>query len=261
MEISVETHDDEVRAAFGKNHYTMEQVEESIRAALRHGCKRFDLYFMTGIPTQTAESIRETGPYVEHLYEVTGNDPRLLAFSSPMAPFLDPGSMAFDNPERFGYKRRATTLEEHRRLLVQPSWKYIMNYESDCLSADDLVDAQYEVGIQINRTKARLGMVPQDVALETERRIHDARVAMARIDDAMERPAGAARAEALLLLKSEMELLSESTVCEKRQLNWPHKASWRHVVAVIGLWIRETLAHLFGRRHAAPRSVPATPEV
>src|SRR5512139_3661914 len=49
VEISVETHDDEVRAAFGKNHYTMEQVEESIRAALRNGCQRFDLYFMTGI--------------------------------------------------------------------------------------------------------------------------------------------------------------------------------------------------------------------
>jgi hypothetical protein len=226
---------------------------------LRHGCKRFDLYFMTGIPTQTAESIRETPAYVEHLYEVTGNDPRLLAFSSPMAPFLDPGSMAFDNPEQFGYKRRATTLEEHRQLLVQPSWKYIMNYESEYVSPGDLVDAQYEVGIEINRLKARLGMVPQDVAGETERRIQEARVAMSRIDDAMARPAGAARAEALLLLKSEMELLSESTVCEKRQLNWPHKANWRHVVAVIGLWVRENVAHLFGRRPPVPHSVRVTP--
>ncbi|MBA4370758.1 MAG: TIGR04190 family B12-binding domain/radical SAM domain protein, partial [Coriobacteriaceae bacterium] len=55
-EISVESHDDDVRAAFGKHHYTMSQVEESIAAALRHGCSRFDLYFMTGLPTQTAAS-------------------------------------------------------------------------------------------------------------------------------------------------------------------------------------------------------------
>ena len=34
--------------------------------------------------------------------------------TSPMAPFLDVGSMAFDNPEKFGYKLRARTLEEHR---------------------------------------------------------------------------------------------------------------------------------------------------
>jgi B12-binding domain/radical SAM domain protein len=258
-EISVETHDDQVRAAFGKSHYTMEQVEESIRAALRNGCKRFDLYFMTGIPRQSAKSILETPEYVEHLYEVTGNDSRLLAFSSPMAPFLDPGSMAFDEPARFGYRRRATTLEEHRQLLVQPSWKYIMNYESEYVSPDELVDAQYEVGIEINRLKARLGMVPRNVALETERRIQDARAAMSRIDEAMSRPAGAARAEALLTLKSEMELLSESTVCEKRQLNWPHKANWRHVLAVMGLWIRENAAQFFGRRQAAPRSATVKP--
>ena len=34
-----------------------------------------------------------------------------------MAPFLDPGSLVFDNPEEYGYTLRATTLEEHRQLL------------------------------------------------------------------------------------------------------------------------------------------------
>ncbi len=56
---SVESHDDAVRAAFGKKHYTMEQVETSIDAALRHGCKRFDLYFMTGYPAD-GDSVRDT---------------------------------------------------------------------------------------------------------------------------------------------------------------------------------------------------------
>ena len=69
--------------AFGKKHYTMAQVEDSIRAALRNGCKRFDLYFMTGIPNQSAASILETTEYVAGLYERVGRDPRLLAFSSP----------------------------------------------------------------------------------------------------------------------------------------------------------------------------------
>ena len=32
VEISVESHDDDVRAAFGKQHYTMEQVEETVIA-------------------------------------------------------------------------------------------------------------------------------------------------------------------------------------------------------------------------------------
>ena len=38
VEISVESHDDGVRAAFGKKHYTMDQVEETVVAALKNGC-------------------------------------------------------------------------------------------------------------------------------------------------------------------------------------------------------------------------------
>ncbi len=68
VEISVESHDDGVRAAFGKSHYTIDQVEQTVKDALRNGCSRFDLYFMTGIPTQTAESVRQTTEYIRHLY-------------------------------------------------------------------------------------------------------------------------------------------------------------------------------------------------
>jgi B12-binding domain/radical SAM domain protein len=256
VEISVETHDDDVRAAFGKNHYTMAQVEDSIEAALRNGCKRFDLYFMTGIPQQTAASILETTDYVRSLYQRVDNDPRLLAFSSPMAPFLDPGSMVFDDPSSYGYTRLADTLEEHRQLLVEPSWKYIMNYESDHVSRAELVDAQYEVGLGLNRVKAQAGLLAPEAAALTEKRINAARHAMVRIDEAMALGTVLQRERALDGLKAEVAALSESTVCEKSDLNWPHSANWRHVVAVIGLWFRENAIALFGRRKPEPK-VPA----
>jgi len=260
VEISVETHDDAVRAAFGKNHYTMEQVEESIQAALRNGCKRFDLYFMTGIPNQTADSILETTDYVASLYEKVGNDPRLLAFSSPMAPFLDPGSMVFDNPAAYGYTLRAKTLEEHRQLLVEPSWKSIMNYESSFVSRDELVDTQYEVGLGLNRIKAAAGIITPQVAEETERRIADARRAMQRIDTIVRTVPAPERDGALAELKAEIDALSESTVCEKSELNWPHNANWRHVLAVIGLFVRESAAGLLGRKTRPRRPAYKTTE-
>lgn len=252
VEISVETHDDDVRAAFGKNHYTMEQVEGSIQAALRNGCKRFDLYFMTGIPNQSADSIRETTDYVASLYEKVGNDSRLLAFSSPMAPFLDPGSMVFDNPEAYGYTLRAKTLEEHRQLLVEPSWKSIMNYENRFVSRDELVDTQYEVGLGLNRIKAAAGIISPQVAEETERRVGDARRAMRRIDAIVRTVPVSERERALQELKAEIDALSESTVCEKTELNWPHNANWRHVLAVVVLWVRESVSILL-RRKVTPR--------
>ncbi len=254
VEISVESHDDGVRAAFGKNHYTMDQVEESIKAALKHGCKRFDLYFMTGIPEQTAQSVLDTGTYVEELYKRIP-DPRMLAFVSPMAPFLDPGSLAFDNPEKYGYTLRAKTLEEHRQRLVQPSWKYIMNYESHAMSPDEMVDSTYEASIRINRAKAATGIIRPDVAVDTERRIVAAREAMHRIDQILEGPAAGIERK-LVAFKQETEALSESTVVEKSQLEWPRTINPRSVVHVFNLWARENIRMLLGRR-----PTPLVPEL
>jgi len=259
VEISVETHDDDVRRAFGKGHYSMTDVEESVAAALRNGCKRFDLYFMTGIPRQTAQSVLETAPCIESLYEKVGGDARLLCFSSPMAPFLDPGSRVYDDPGAFGYRKLADTLEEHRRLLVQPSWRYIMNYESDYLPKAEMVDATYEVGLQLNRLKARLGIVEPDVAAGTEERIAQARVAMERIDRIMEDDL-VARAPRLAALKADMDRLSESTVCEKTELNWPAYVGARHVWHVLVLWLKENLATLLNLRRPVPLSVSETSE-
>lgn len=259
VEISAESHDDAVRAAFGKHHYTTAQLEESIAAALRNGCSRFDLYFMTGIPGQTAESVLETAYYMESLYAKVDNDPRLLAFSSPMAPFLDPGSRVFDDPESFGYTLRARTLEEHRQRLVQPSWKYIMNYESRAMSPDEMVEATYEAGLRINRLKGRIGIVEPRMAAQTEERILQARDAMARIDRIMaDEPF--VRERRLAAFKAEMDRLSESTVCEKSELNWPAYASWRHVWHVFVLWMTENLANLFNLRRVLPHPVSDTSE-
>jgi B12-binding domain/radical SAM domain protein len=256
VEISVESHDDEVRAAFGKTHYTMAEVEESIANALEHGCSRFDLYYMTGLPSQTGQSVRDTVPYAKGLYERLGNDKRLLQFTSPMAPFLDPGSLVFDNPEKYGYKLRATTLEEHRQLLLQPSWKYIMNYESDAMPPDEMVDATYDAAVGLNRVKADIGIVDARTAAQTEVRIDQARVAMQRIDEIM---AGepAQRERRLVSVKAEVDRLNESTVCEKTELNWPAHLSPATVFNVAGLWVRENLRSLKQKPTTMPPAGPA----
>jgi B12-binding domain/radical SAM domain protein len=253
VEISVESHDDGVRAAFGKKHYTMEQVEKTVVSALKNGCSRFDLYFMTGIPSQTAASVRETTEYVRHLYEVVGHDKRLLCFTSPMAPFLDPGSIAFDNPEAHGYTLRAKTLEEHRERLVLPSWKHIMNYESASMSPDEMVESTYDAAIGINRVKAEAGIIDTATANLTETRITEARSAMARIDAIMAGPE-ATREPAIKGLKDEFDRLSQSTVADKNELNWPRSTTIKHVAACAGLFVRENVANILagGRGEMSP---------
>ena len=81
-------------------------------------------------PSRPPRRCLETIDYCEDLLKRFGKDGRLAPFISPLAPFLDPGSRGFEDPEEHGYQLFARTLEEHRRLLVAPSWKYVLNYET-----------------------------------------------------------------------------------------------------------------------------------
>jgi B12-binding domain/radical SAM domain protein len=252
VEVSAESHDDSVRAAFGKP-YTWEALCESIGHAFEHNCQRFDLYFMTGIPTQTAASVLGTVDAVEKLYERIGNNPKLLPFIGPMAPFLDPGSIVFENPERFGYTLRARTLAEHRELLTQPSWKYILNYIPDAMTLDEMVDATYEAAVGLNRVKLKVGAIDATTAAATERRVLEAQVAMARIDTIM-RHEESERPALLADFKAEIDLVNESTVCEKSELNWPARLNAGHFFNNALLWFRVNLETLFpGLRKRDPR--------
>jgi B12-binding domain/radical SAM domain protein len=235
IEISAESHDDAVRTAFGKGHYRSEQLEETIIDALDAGCQRFDLYFMTGIPTQTKESVLETGDYVRHLYERVGFDPRLTVFISPMAPFLDVGSRAFDDASTHGYTLLARTLAEHRERMVLPSWKHIMNYESHSMTTDEMVEATYAAALDINRVKGSHGVIAPDIAARNDVRIRDARDQMARLDQMLQ-ASTTPLDETLRGLKQEFERLSESTVAEKSELNWPYRIRPAHLANNARLW-------------------------
>lgn len=242
IEISMESHDEGVRRAFGKA-YTNEVVEASIGYALDHGCERVDVYFMTGIPQQTAASVLETGGYCDHLYERMHGDKRLLVFTSPMAPFLDPGSMVFESPDKYGYRLKCRTLEEHRQALLQPSWKYIMNYESMAMSPDEHVEATYQAGVDLNRVKARYGAVDPETAKQTEARIRQARIVMGEIDQIMVGDP-AKRSFHLGNLKHRVDKVNESTVCEKKELVWPTKLISTQALACAGLWLQQVLGRL-----------------
>lgn len=219
-EMSVESHDERVRAAIGKG-YTNADFEACVKAALSFDkCERFDLYFMVGMPEQTYDITMATVDYCRRLYEITGNDKRLLPFISPLAPFLDPGSRAFVHPEEHGYILRCRTLQEHRDALTQPSWKYILNYETKWMDADTIVAATYDSALGLNKLKQDVGAIDDATAAETEERILNARRIMDRVDGIMASGDQAAIAARLKELKEEVDSSSISTVADKQELEW-----------------------------------------
>lgn len=227
LEISLETHSDEVRSAFGRP-YKNADIENTMRYALEAGVKRLDVFFMIGLPKQDYQSVMDTVDYCEYLMRdldavPQGSERRLIPFISPLAPFLDPGSPVFENPERYGYHFFARSLEEHRQALVQPSWKYVLNYETRWLNRDEIVDSTYEAGMRLNRLKARYGLVEKEQAERTEARILKARRLIGQIDDIMSIQDEERRGRLLRAIKPQVDDANLSTVCDKTELNVPLK--------------------------------------
>jgi Fe-S oxidoreductase len=219
-EISPDSHDEEIRKIMGKS-FTNEDMIKSIEYALSSGAARFDLYFMTGLPQQDKKSILETVDFCSKVYERLGWDSRFAPFISPMAPFLDPGSRAFENPEKFGYKLLFTTLKEHIEAITMPSWKYILNYESRYITKDDLVYATYEAALGLNQLKAKSGSISEKVMQDNKSRTDRAIQIMKRIDEIMKIEDNDLREKKLGELGKETYKYSLSTVCEKKELEFP----------------------------------------
>src|SRR5208282_4404300 len=218
-EHAAESHEQAVRdAQEGEAGYTTEDMESMIREAVRLRCSRIDIFFMIGLPAQTTQSVRDTVEYCGHLFQL--GDKRLSCFISPLGPFIDPGSRGFEEPDRFGYRLFARTLEQHRQLLIQPTWEHILNYETKWMTRRELVDATYDAAERLNELKVQYGRISKRRSRRVARGISAARALRARLDE------GAAQGRlptADADLMGEISRFSISTVCDKRELFWPRR--------------------------------------
>jgi B12-binding domain/radical SAM domain protein len=110
IEMSPDSGVEAVRRQIGRN-YSNSALRTMLERAFACGCRQFDLYFSIGLGGQTEESIHATLRLTEQLMrEHRGR--RLLPFISPYAPFLDPGSIAYEHPERCGFVKFANSMME-----------------------------------------------------------------------------------------------------------------------------------------------------
>ncbi|MBA7623608.1 hypothetical protein ES703_31006 [subsurface metagenome] len=217
LEISPESHDPEVRRAAGK-YYSSEALEQTLSDALDAGCRRLDVFFMIGLPRQTPRSVMDTIDYCDFLFDRFKGDKRLSLFIAPLSPFLDPGSLGFEQPERYGYRILSRTLEEHRQALLAPSWKYSLNYETEWMTRQQIVDTTYEAILRLNRLKAKYGIISKEMAEVGEQRIKAAWEMVHRIDDVLSR---GNYQEELSRLKAEVDKINMFPVVERTQLELP----------------------------------------
>ena len=241
IEFSPDSFDESVRLALGKG-YTNEAIEKTLPNAFRNGCSRFDLFFMTGRPQQPRESAMQTAADAKHLWDIVDKDDGLFIYDSPFAPFVDPGSRAFEEPEKWGYKLRARTLEDHRRLLDSPSWKHVLSYETVWMDRDQIADTSYDAAIVLTNAERDSGRIDDAAADERNDRTEVARGIMYRIDDILRIEDPEERDSKLWDIKEEGVRMMNNTITDKNDLDWTSGSIWRNVPR-IGAGLIKSLIH------------------
>lgn len=161
IELSPDSEQMELCRLCGHAHYTMEEMEAFIDA-LVDVVYSFEIYFMIGLPNQTVHSIGQTMDYCLHLLDKYRNK-KVLPYICPMLPFLDKNSIFYDQAEKFGYKIFHRTLADYVKALLSMNWKNRLNYETNCLSRDELVDVTYSTIKSLTITKAEYGILPKGI--------------------------------------------------------------------------------------------------
>jgi len=217
LEISPESHGPIERKAEGRN-FSSEALEQTLGDALEVGCGRLDVFFMIGLPKQTPQSVMDTVDYCDYLWDKFKGDKRLFLFIAPLAPFLDPGSLAFEQPERHGYHILFRTLAEHRQALLEPSWKYSLNYETDWMTREQIVGTTYKAMIRLNQLKAKHGIISTQMAEAENHRLEAASEIAPIIDDILSRGDGE---EELSHLKARIDQINMSPMTHWAELELP----------------------------------------
>ncbi|MDR3075319.1 MAG: TIGR04190 family B12-binding domain/radical SAM domain protein [Candidatus Methanoplasma sp.] len=237
IEFSPDSHDEEVRYALGKG-YSNEEIEKSVESAFRNGCGRFDLFYMTGLPFQTRESAISSAKASRKLWGLVGKDDDLFIYNAPFAPFVDPGSRVFEEPGRWGYRFFARTLEEHKRLLENPSWKHVLSYETKWMDRDTIAETSYDAAIELATMEHGCSRISAETLELRKERTEVARSLMHRIDEIMTVRDETEREDRLWEIKAEGVRLMNSTVCDKNNLDWEAGSVWRNSPRIIAGLIR-----------------------
>jgi B12-binding domain/radical SAM domain protein len=144
---------EKVRKLQGKN-YSNEDLINTIKL-----CHKYYIpvvpFFSVGLSGETNESIKDMRDLWEKLRlldqesiikgrfgDIRNGTPIGGPITGPI--ILDPGSLAFDFPEKYGYKLLFKNLEEYIEGFSKPSWHQWLNYETTQLKKEEILDLIFE---------------------------------------------------------------------------------------------------------------------
>jgi B12-binding domain/radical SAM domain protein len=266
LQVSVETQSESIRSIGGKfSRYSNEDINNTMRAALRNGCQKIDLFFIIGLPRQSYEDAVGCVDYSRHLLKELrdefGSPCRVVPYAAPYAPFLDPGSAIYEDPDKYGYTKLWSDLESYRTALLAPSWKYMLNYETKWMNRDQIVAATYDTATGFNELKYEMGLIEEKDYQAAKAGIVKSEMVMAEIDEIVESTLGcfprtpiapALASEILAQLHSELDIDgTEFILCGKEEMRWPIRRRFSSILSLLRLGLRFTWQTLMPPRRSS----------
>lgn len=247
IELTLESGDENLRRLNGKLPCTNEKIIETLKAALKNGCLKIDLFFMVGIPGQDYQSALRNIEFCEYIHRECGEDQRLSYFVAPLSPFLDPGSPAFENPKKYGYKKFCYTLEDFRQAMLEPSWKNMLSYETNEMTRKEIVKATYDSALKLNQFKWDHHIIDEQVYDEVKRKIEKSWEFLKRTDAVSFLPPEEQQKE-MNDIKEEVEFINRHSICGKNELKWEVKKLFANLPSLtyigLELFVKEFINHL-----------------
>jgi B12-binding domain/radical SAM domain protein len=156
LAMSPESHDENIRRAYGRC-FSNEMLEKDIAAFLGMGGK-VRLFFMAGLPMQTAESVRRTLEYCARLFDRFSKYPAHFDITfAPLAPFVDPGAPAFEFPEAHGYRIFTRSFADHRKAMRELHWKDVLGYETEAMEKAEIAEVSLEAAERLCHLRRQFG--------------------------------------------------------------------------------------------------------
>ena len=232
IEITLETYDEELRKKNGKFVSSNDKLIDTLNFALKHGCMKIDLFFMVGLPHQSFESAMKNVDFCKEIFNRCGKSKKVSFFIAPLAPFLDPASKGYENPEFFGYKKFAKTIDDHVNLLLEPSWEYTLSYETDLMTRADIVRATYLSSKELNEFKFQNGLIDKSTYLDIKNKIDRSMEFIEKIENIKSKPDGEQQI-LLRAVKDELKSIKSHEICGDHELKWEVKKNYANLLSLL----------------------------
>jgi B12-binding domain/radical SAM domain protein len=142
-----------VRKAQGRC-YTNEEIVNTVKLCHRYHIS-VQTFFTAGLAGESHDTMKDTWELWEKLSSldriaiskgILGNPNHNSPVAGPIIgpEIIDPGSLAYDFSERYGYKLAFKNIEGYIDALSKPSWHQWLNFETDQLDTDSLVELMFE---------------------------------------------------------------------------------------------------------------------